>query len=314
MPDNLATASSIRRVEAREPAPFVIGAARSGTTLLRMMLDANGQLAMPFETQLLPELLDARDEGADAAALAEMLVTHRRWPDFGLDADEIRGAFTSLEPFDLAEAMRAFYRAYAASQDKPRWGDKSPGYALHVTRIGELLEEAHFVHLIRDGRDVRLSQLQRGSDHPNAKKHARRWRERVRTAQKEGAQLPGRYMELRYEDLIEDPEPQLRRICDFVRIDFDPAMLTYHERAGERLSEIDRDLPAGTENAEERERPLFKAEDRLDFHKLTQEPPRTDRVAKWKQEMPAEDIEQFERVAGALLSELGYELSTKTPR
>ena len=91
-------------------------------------------------------------------------------------------------------------------------------------------------------------------------------------------------------------------------------MLTYHERAGERLSEIDRDLPAGTENAEERERPLFKAEDRLDFHKLTQEPPRSDRVAKWKQEMPAEDIEQFERVAGGLLSELGYELSTKTPR
>jgi hypothetical protein len=296
------------------PAPFVIGAARSGTTLLRMMLDAHGELAMPFETQLLPELLDARDDGASPAELAELLVTHRRWPDFGLDADEIRTEFTSVEPFDLAEAMRRFYRAYARSQGKARWGDKSPGYALHVARIGALLPEAHFVHLIRDGRDVRLSQLKRGSDHPNAKKHARRWRKRVRTAQKEGATLPGRYMELRYEDLITDPEPELRRICDFVGLDFDPAMLTYHERAGDRLGEIDRDLPEGTENAEERKRPLFKAEDRLDFHKLTKEPPRVDRVAKWKHEMPPEDIEEFEKVARILLAELGYEVSYRPSR
>lgn len=278
------------------------------------MLDAHGQLAVPFETQLLPELMDAQEGGADGAALAEMLVSHRRWPDFGLDAGEMRKAFAAIEPFDLAEAMRGFYRAYAASQDKPRWGDKSPGYALHVKRIGELLPEAHFVHLVRDGRDVRLSQLKRGSNHPNAKKHARRWRKRVRTAQKEGAELSGRYLELRYEDLITDPEPQLRKICEFVQLDFDPAMLAYHERAGERLEEIDRDLEAGTENADERERPLFKAEDRLDFHKLTKEPPRTDRVAKWKHEMPPEDIEQFDRVAGLLLRELGYEVGTKAPR
>jgi hypothetical protein len=297
-----------------QPAPFVIGAARSGTTLLRMMLDAHGELAVPFETQLLPELLDAREDGAEPAQLAEMLVTHRRWPDFGLDADEIRTEFTALEPFDLAEAMRRFYRAYARSQGKPRWGDKSPGYALHVERIGALLPEAHFVHLIRDGRDVRLSQLRRGSDHPNAKKHARRWRKRVRTAQKEGATLPGRYMELRYEDLITEPEPELRRICDFIELDFDPAMLTYHERAGERLGEIDRDLPAGTENAERRERPLFRAEDRLDFHKLTKEPPRRDRVAKWKREMPPEDIAEFEQVAKVLLAELGYEVSSGSSR
>ena len=292
----------------------MIGAARSGTTLLRMMLDAHGQLAVPFETQLLPELLDARDEGADGEALAELLVTHRRWPDFGLDADEMRASFAEIQPFDLAEGMRAFYAAYAASQDKPRWGDKSPGYALHVPRIAELLPEAHFVHLIRDGRDVRLSQLKRGSNHPNAKKHARRWRKRVRTAQRAGEKLPGRYMELRYEDLIADPEPELRRICEFVGLDFDPAMLAYHERAGERLGEIDRDLEAGTENAEDRERPLFRAEDRLDFHKLTKEPPRLDRVTKWKHEMPPEDIAEFERVAGVLLDELGYEVGEAASR
>ena len=175
--------------------------------------------------------------------------------------------------------------------------------------IAAEIEEAHFVHLIRDGRDVRLSQLRRGSDHPKAAKHARRWKRRVKTARRQGGKVPN-YMEVRYESLIADPEPELRRICEFVRLDFDPAMLSYHERAGERLGEIDRDLEAGTENAEDRERPLFKAADRLDFHKLTKEPPRPDRVAKWRAEMPPEDLAEFERVAGDLLSELGYELGS----
>jgi hypothetical protein len=296
-------------VSDRQPAPFVVGAARSGTTLLRMMLDSHGQLAVPFETQLLPELIDASEAGATPAELAEHLVTHRRWPDFGLDATEMRASFTAVDPFDLGEAMRAFYAAYAASQGKPRWGDKSPGYALHIRRIAAVLPEAHFVHLIRDGRDVRLSQLRRGSDHPGPGKHARRWKRRVKKARRQGGKVP-HYMEVRYESLIADPEPELRRICDFVALDFDPAMLSYHERADERLGEIDRDLEAGQENAEERERPLFKAADRLDFHKLTKEPPRADRVQKWRREMPPEDVAEFERVAGDLLAELGYELSS----
>jgi len=277
-----------------------------------MMLDAHGRLAIPFETQLLPELMDAAEAGSSPEELAEMLVGHRRWPDFGLDADEIRSAFSALDPFDLGEAMRAFYRAYARSHGKPRWGDKSPGYALHLRRIAALLPEAHFVHLIRDGRDVRLSQLRRGSDHPGPAKHARRWKRRVRKARRQGGRV-AHYIEVRYESLIADPEPELRRICGFAGLDFDPAMLAYHERAGERLAEIDRDLEAGTENAELRERPLFKASDRLDFHKLTREAPRADRVARWKREMPAEDLAEFERVAGDLLGELGYELSPGAP-
>jgi hypothetical protein len=289
------------------PAPFVVGAARSGTTLLRMMLDSHGELAVPFETQLLPELMDAQDAGASPEDLAEHLVGHRRWPDFGLDADAMRASWAEVRPFDLAEGMRRFYRAYAAKEGKPRWGDKSPGYALHLERIGALLPEAHFVHLIRDGRDVRLSQLRRGTNHPTPAKHARRWRRRVNTARRQGESAE-HYMEVRYESLISDPEPELRRICDFVGLGFDPAMLTYYERASERLEEIDRDLAAGTENAEDRERPLFRAEDRLDFHKLTKEAPRVDRVEKWRTQMPAEDLAEFERVAGGLLQELGYEL------
>ena len=96
----------MRAVKGREPAPFVVGAARSGTTMLRMMLNDHGELAIPPETQLLPELIDARDAGATPAELAELLVTHRRFPDFGLDPDEARRRFAAVDPFDPAEAIR----------------------------------------------------------------------------------------------------------------------------------------------------------------------------------------------------------------
>ena len=273
-----------------------------------MMLDSHPQLAIPFETQLLPGLIDAwKAPGGNADSVAEVLVTHRRWPDFGLDADEMRAEFGAIQPFDLAEAVRAFYRAYARARRKPRWGDKSPGYALHIRRIAKLLPEARFVHLIRDGRDVRLSQLERGSDHPTVARHARRWKRRVEIGRKQGAEVE-HYMEVRYEDLVTDPVSELSRICEFSQLEFDPATLDYHESADERLAEINRDLAEGHELAGARERPAFKAEDRLEVHRLTREPPRADRVSAWKCKMSAQDVVEFERVAGDLLAELGYEV------
>jgi hypothetical protein len=140
-------------------------------------------------------------------------------------------------------------------------------------------------------------------------RHAKRWKRRIEIGRTQGGEVE-HYMEVRYEDLVTEPEPELRRVCEFSELEFDPATLNYHESAGERLSEIDRDLAEGRELAGARERPLFKAEDRLDVHKLTREPPRADRVAGWKRDMLAADVVEFERVAGDLLSELGYEVGT----
>src|SRR5688500_14557232 len=184
------------------PAPFVVGAARSGTTMLRLMLDAHSELAIPPETQFVPELIDASKEpGANPTQLAEMLVTHPRFEDFGLDGDGIRRAFAEIEPFEVGKAIRAFFRLYAARQEKPRWGDKTPAYALCMRKIQRHIPEARFIHLIRDGRDVRLSQLGRGSDHPTPEQHAQRWRRRVEKTRNQGETLP-HYIEVRYEDLV----------------------------------------------------------------------------------------------------------------
>jgi hypothetical protein len=293
----------------KTPAPFVVGAARSGTTMLRLMLDAHGELAIPPETGFVPQLTDAARRGAGPDEVAELLISHRRFGDFGFEPDEIRAMFSGIEPFRIRKAIRAFYRTYAERQGKSRWGDKTPAYALRMREIARVLPEAHFIHLIRDGRDVRLSQLANNTTTPPpAGRHAQRWKKRVRTAQRQGSAVD-HYMEVRFEDVLTDTEAQIRRMCEFVELDYDPAMLRFHERAAERLDEIRRDMKPGDEVAAGRGRQFRSAEARVAQHLLTTEPPRADRIARWRGEMSADDLDEFEGAVGDFLVELGYELS-----
>jgi hypothetical protein len=284
------------------PAPFVVSATRSGSTLMRLMLDSHPEMAIPLETHFVPDLIKARRwERADADRLAEVVTTHRRWGDFHLDAGELRRRFRAVEPLEIGELIRVFYRLYAESQAKPRWGDKTPGYVREMIRIEHVLPEARFVHLIRDGRDVALSVLAMEWGPDTFEGAARRWRKRVMRGREQAARLP-HYIEVRYEDLVLDTERTLRRVCEFVELDFDPAMLRYFDRAEERLAEKDRDLYRGPD------RPAQTAERRLESHALTREPPRAERVGRWRERMTPEQRAEFEAEAGDLLADLGYEV------
>src|SRR3954454_2013220 len=109
----------------RVPAPFVVGIARSGTTLLRLMLDAHPELAIPPETHFLPQVVRAERNGADTDGLIGVITEHRRWPDFGLDEGELRARAGDS---GASGVLRAFYGLYAEKEGKPRWGDKSTNY------------------------------------------------------------------------------------------------------------------------------------------------------------------------------------------
>jgi hypothetical protein len=227
----------------------------------------------------------------------------RQWGDFGFAEDELRERFRAVQPLDGPAAIRAFFAAYAERHGKPRWGDKTPIYVESMPAIAGALPEARFIHLIRDGRDVALSRSTWSEgEAPDPSKAARRWRRRLRQARRDARKL-GHYLELRYEDLVLETEATLRQVCDFVELEFDPAMLAYHERAEERLSELG-DLPASGEKGHR------AGEDRLAIHELTKEPPKRERVARWRTEMSAEDRAAYEAEAGDLLAELGYETGT----
>jgi hypothetical protein len=290
----------------RPPVPFIVGVGRSGTTMLRLMLDSHPQLTIPPETHFVPDLIDAIEDGADPERAVEVMQSVRQWGDLHIEPAEAIERFRALDDFNAGDALRAFYAIYAERQGKPRWGEKTPAYVRNMRKIEKALPEARFIHVIRDGRDVALSRWKRtlgdGEKAP-AGQVAEGWQRRIRRAQKQGRRLE-HYLELRYEDLVTDTEPNLRRIAEFLELEWDPVMLTFYERAADRMSEMARDLPA-VEG-----KPTRPGDERMQAHAMTQKPPDPSAMYRWKERMSPEDVAAFDAAAGELLSELGYEVGT----
>ena len=286
--------------------PIVVGAPRSGTTLLRFMLDGHPDLAIPPETGFL-SLARRLGRGSDRArrdGFLEAVTRHPPeapgWVDFGIAVQDFGRALEELDPFTVAEAYRTFYRLYAARFGKPRWGDKTPLYCMEMPTIRAVLPEARFIHLLRDGRDACTS-LRRMWFSPGRDMEtlAAFWRKCVRTARRDGL---GRsdYLEVRYEDLVRNTRQTLVRICAHVDLEYSDRMLHYYTRTPERLGEHRERIRAdGT--------PLVTRQQRLEQQRRTTEPLDATCVFAWKSTMSAEDRVRFRRVAGDLLEELGYD-------
>ncbi len=269
-----------------------------------MMLDAHRELAVPPETHFVPDVIKAVRAEVGELAILEAFTGNRTWNDFGISDEEMRERLAGVDSRDAAAVVRSFFTLYAERQGKPRWGDKTPAYMLSVQRIGKTLPESRFIHLIRDGRDVALSQSARAlNEQPPPAEQAARWVKRIRKSREQAAALKGpRYVEARYEDLVRDPEMTLRRVCEFIELPWDEGMLSYHERAAERLAEMAGELRQEGSHATQ------EAGYRIDNHAPTTKPPDPSKLDKWRTQMSPEDLAAYESVAGDMLAELKYEL------
>jgi hypothetical protein len=163
-----------------------------------------------------------------------------------------------------------------------------------------LLPEARFVHLIRDGRDVRLSLRGVSFSPGSVEAAATAWDVRIAKARAQAQTIPF-YLEARYEDLVLEPESTLRRICTFLDLSWDPVMLECHDRAATRLAELQDAVDPTTGR-------VNKGANRQRTHALTSAPPRAARVGRWRKELDSAERRRYEAIAGPQLRELGYEL------
>lgn len=286
--------------------PIIVGSPRSGTTLLRFMLDSHPLLAIPPETGFLalgPKFRGRGDKLREKFfhTIINFPTEAPTWPDFEMSEESIWLTLTQIEPFTIAEGYRAFYRVYAERFGKSRWGDKTPLYCLELNSIRQVIPEAHFIHIIRDGRDAALS-LRRMWFSPGweIETQANYWRKCVMAARLAGIGRPD-YLEVRYEELILNTRETLEAICTFIGLEFDDAMLSYYNRTPERLKEHKgRFLPNGTT--------LISQDQRIGQQQRTTEPPDPACIFAWKSAMSVEERARFKLVAGDLLRELGYEV------
>jgi hypothetical protein len=216
------------------PPLLVLGVRRSGTTLLRVMLDRNPDIAVPDESYFIPPLAARYRGEVDPARFEDDLRRFRVLAKWGVDPAAVRAR---LHPgITAAGAIAAIYETYAADRGKARWGDKTPLYMSHLTLLDQLFPDARYVHVIRDGRDAARSFLAmprgvmtEGWGHPrDAAGFACQWRTEVLGARELGGRVgPERYVELRYESLVADPAAELAGVCTFAGLPWDPGMLDY---------------------------------------------------------------------------------------
>jgi hypothetical protein len=269
------------------PFPFIVGCGRSGSTMLRAMADAHPDLTVPPESHFIVELeprAGGRRRPFDATAFLERLAASERFALWGLERGRLLDAFAAAPPRDYPEAVRAVFALQATAQGKSRYADKTPVYVLHVRRLARLFPEARFVHLVRDGRDVACSFLDLGwAD--TVEQAALHWRRRVLAGRRAGGRLPAeRYVEVRYEDLVRDPELELRRFCTAIELPFEESMLDPSARASE----------------------IVRTTAQPHLHRKVALPP-TPGLRDWRRDLTTEDVTRFELLAGDALAAFGDE-------
>ena len=274
------------------PPLIVLGVSRSGTTLLRVILDRTAGVAIPDESFFVPLL--ARRHGR-AVRRERFLDDLRRIPAIRAWGVAIADVSTRIrDGMPTAQAIAAVFEANAAMHGKPHWGDKTPMYMRHLDLLEQLFPSAQYVHLIRDGRDAAISFLQmpagtytRTWAHPaSAREFACLWRVEVSAARELGARVgPDRYHEARYEELVAEPAATVRAICEFAAIPFRDEMLAYST--------------------------AVDVSEKPHQQRLLQPP--TAGVRNWRSELDAAAVRGFEDVAGDLLDDLGYETRHAEP-
>jgi protein-tyrosine sulfotransferase len=226
-------AHPLERGEPVEPF-FIVGSGRSGTTLLRRVLQASPEVHIPPEMHALGECirLYRRNRTLPWPELVRTALSafalDPEFERFGVALAPLAAALDGLAPRErsLARVLDALYRSHAAASGEAcaRWGDKTPLNAFALAPIRAVFPRARFVHLLRDGVDVAHSYVEAGLQ-PDLATAARRWRDSVAAVRRFAARHPARCLELRYEALVRAPERTLPALFRFLGLRWDPAFL-----------------------------------------------------------------------------------------
>ena len=279
---------------------FIVGCDRSGTTLLRLMLNQSRVLHITPETEFLVPLQKNQALYGDFSQPYQRhffirdLQTNqatsktKTFPMFELTVAEAETALEAASPTDFAGASKAIFQTSVRKKNKPRWGDKTPHQIQNIAFLAQAFPDAQFVHVIRDGRDVAISMRKAGWLRGNIQAIAQYWQQQVKAGIVAGKALKNsqdRYYEVYYEQLLQFPEATLQDLCSWLELEYIPQMLEYYHDANSNIQP-----------------------EHSNLFKLTKKPLDRSRVYAWKRELSRLDIADFETIAGDLLQTLGYEL------
>lgn len=217
---------------------FIVGTERSGSNLLRLLLNETPELTIPHPPHLMRDLAPRIARYGDlertpnfrrliADAIRLVGLHFAPWP-LRLDAQQVLETAPSRT---LYAVYAGIYEQYRAHVGKPRWGCKSTFMIHYVPEILAHHRAPRFVHLVRDPRDVAVSSQRSIFCHYNAALVGRLWAREQGLGRAWARALPAeQWFTLRYEDLLRAPENYLRATCAFAGLTYSPELLKFFNR------------------------------------------------------------------------------------
>jgi hypothetical protein len=214
---------------------FIIGMPRSGTKLLRGLLNEHELIRiLPLETNFF-HFLDSEwhkfGDLSDYSNFEKFYNSILQVPYF-IDQSKSYGNipcktwFEMCKDFSTGQVFESLIRhdVNAPFGSDIIWGDKSPSYIIHIKLLYSNYPTARFIHIVRDVRDYCLSINNAWGK--NIFRAAQRWNEDVMKCLQDSKTIPmDSFIQIRYEDLLENPENELSKICKFLEVNFDKTML-----------------------------------------------------------------------------------------
>ena len=270
---------------------IIIGTQRSGSNLLRLMLNQHSQIAAPHPPHvmqtfmpLLPKYGDLNNSDSFMQLATDVcsfvMLNPVPW-GFNYDAKTVAAKAKSHTLVGIYEVI---YETYAAAQQKTFWCSKSMTNLYFIPQIRAAGVHPFYIHLIRDGRDVAASFRKAIVGEKHCYHIARQWKEDQETAEKNCHEFAAdRYIPVMYENLIRDPENTLRILLHHMGLQFEATMLQYHQ-----TNEAQKTAEAG------------KMWDNV------RKPVMVTNSNKFLSQLSEEDVRIFESVAGDVLQRHGY--------
>lgn len=273
---------------------------RSGSNLVRKMLAMHSDIAAPPPPHLWRHLSrvlpyygslakedNFREMVADAIALTQVRGSHLQWKYVPVPEKLL----PNIRFRNLSGLLSVLYSWYASQEGVSNWVCKENNIFDHAFQIREVLPDARFIYLCRDGRDCACSIKKVPSHDQHIYNIAQEWRREQEECLRVYQELKAldAVCLLRYEDLLEHPEAELKRVCAFLGVAYQSEMLQFYT-ADEARSEAQK----------------------TDYWKNLSRPLMQNNKAKFLQQLPMKEIGLFEQVAGNVLRVLGYPLVTDT--
>ncbi len=213
---------------------FIVGAPRSGNTLLRRFLMALPGVSIPPETYVLGSCIKLfrANRHLPWEVLVELTLARFEFhfEFYTMNIPTLQPLALQLKRVEpdrrsLALIVDGFYRAHAQANgvECERWGDKTPANISSIWRIDDTFPDGRYVHIVRDGYDAVYSTLELGNR--TLRQSVDIWRESIRTVRRFQRGAPDRVLEIRYEDLVTDAGATVKAVCRFLDLAYDPAVM-----------------------------------------------------------------------------------------